>query len=154
MAIPVRNSRILPKSPNPFWASLNGLPTISENGKHDRCAAAQPRCRIEGKDASDMVNSVRDCRSPLSVPVYQTHLHPPRPNGQTGPISQSLYVCVCCTTCAGWCATPTRVLPRSCYPPDLKCRRMGVCHGIRWLKRRHPFKWSQADLPESVSATA
>jgi hypothetical protein len=70
------------------------------------------------------VNWPLACKTPAintAIECFSNRLHPrpaPRPDGQTGPISQSLYTCVCYTTCAGWRATPTRVLPRICYPPD------------------------------------
>jgi hypothetical protein len=82
------------------------------------------------------------CKTPainIAIECSQTQCtYAPRSDGQTGPISQSLYTRVCYTTCAGWRATPTRVLPRICYPPDLKCRRLSVCYAMAYNASKEP----------------
>jgi hypothetical protein len=95
------------------------------------CAASQTCCQTEDKGASEMILAYETSATTRAIEFPTTVCtHPPQLNGQTCPISRSLYVCVCYTTCAGRGATLTRVLLRICHPPDLKCRRMGVCHGM------------------------
>jgi hypothetical protein len=89
-------------------------------------AGSQKGCQSAGHIATSHPLSTQ-----RSIVINQS---PPTTTNWSNRSHLTKFVHLCLLHDMRWRATPTRVVPRSCYPPDLKSRRTSVCHGMRWAR--------------------